>query len=77
MKSLEIFAVELPPIPDRSKIADIDLQKFGINDEQRLFKHILRNYDISVRPVINASTVVNVYMGLTLTHIFNIVSNIY
>uniref|UniRef100_A0A0M3IBF5 Neur_chan_LBD domain-containing protein n=1 Tax=Ascaris lumbricoides TaxID=6252 RepID=A0A0M3IBF5_ASCLU len=72
LKSLEIFAVELPPIPDRSKIADIDLQKFGINDEQRLFKHILRNYDISVRPVINASTVVNVYMGLTLTHIFNI-----
>nr|AKR16141.1 nicotinic acetylcholine receptor non-alpha subunit 27 [Parascaris equorum] len=65
-------AIELPPIPDRSKIADVDLKKFGINDEQRLFKHILRNYDISVRPVINASTVVNVYMGLTLTHIFNI-----
>ncbi|VDM38213.1 unnamed protein product [Toxocara canis] len=65
-------AIELPPVPDRSTIADSELQKFGINDEQRLFRHILRNYDISVRPVINASTVVNVYMGLTLTHIFNI-----
>ncbi|EJD73859.1 nicotinic acetylcholine receptor subunit type G [Loa loa] len=43
-----------------------------MNDEQRLFKHIIRNYDTSVRPVWNASTVVNVYMGLTLTHIFNI-----
>ncbi|EJW76779.1 hypothetical protein WUBG_12311 [Wuchereria bancrofti] len=43
-----------------------------MNDEQRLFKYIIRNFDISIRPVWNASSVVNVYMGLTLTHIFNI-----
>uniref|UniRef100_A0A915Q741 Neurotransmitter-gated ion-channel ligand-binding domain-containing protein n=1 Tax=Setaria digitata TaxID=48799 RepID=A0A915Q741_9BILA len=65
-------ARELPDIPDRKEISDEDLKQFGINDEQRLFKHIIKNYDVSVRPVWNASTVVNVYMGLTLTHIFNI-----
>uniref|UniRef100_A0AC34RNG9 Neurotransmitter-gated ion-channel ligand-binding domain-containing protein n=1 Tax=Panagrolaimus sp. JU765 TaxID=591449 RepID=A0AC34RNG9_9BILA len=65
-------AVELPPVPDRSSIEDKDLEKFGISDEQRLFRHILVGYDTSVRPVFNASSIVNVFMGLTLTHIFNI-----
>jgi len=64
--------VELPEVPDRSTIDDKDLEKFGVSDEQRLFRHILRGYDTSVRPVFNASKIVNVFMGLTLTHIFNI-----
>uniref|UniRef100_A0A914BW61 Uncharacterized protein n=1 Tax=Acrobeloides nanus TaxID=290746 RepID=A0A914BW61_9BILA len=64
--------IELPPAPDRSLIDDRELTKFGVNDEQRLFRHILRDYDLSVRPVFNASKTVIVYMGLTLTHIFNI-----
>ncbi|VDK55078.1 unnamed protein product [Anisakis simplex] len=51
---------------------DDDSMTFRVNDEQRLFKYILRDYDVSVRPVVKASSVVNVYMGLTLTHIFNI-----
>ncbi|VIO92381.1 Uncharacterized protein BM_BM10632 [Brugia malayi] len=63
---------ELPNIPDREEISDAELKYHGMNDEQRLFKYIIRNFDISIRPVWNASSVVNVYMGLTLTHIFNI-----
>lgn len=37
-------------------------------------RHIIADYDTSVRPVFNASSVVNIFMGLTLTHIFNIVN---
>ncbi|VDL73975.1 unnamed protein product [Nippostrongylus brasiliensis] len=61
---------ELPAIPSRESAADIDLSKFGANDEQRLY--LLRDYDKAVRPVFNASSVVKVFIGLTLTHIFNI-----
>ncbi|VDN05206.1 unnamed protein product [Thelazia callipaeda] len=71
-KKVSKIAVELPHIPNRREISDDHLKQFGISDEQRLFRRITNNYDISVRPVRNASTVVNVYMGLTLTHIFNI-----
>ncbi|KAK0428205.1 hypothetical protein QR680_010672 [Steinernema hermaphroditum] len=63
---------QLPSAPDRSLYDDEELAYFGVNDEQRLFRHITRDYDVSVRPVYNASTVVQIYMGLTLTHIFNI-----
>ncbi|KAK5966359.1 Nicotinic acetylcholine receptor subunit type G [Trichostrongylus colubriformis] len=63
---------ELPPIPSRSSVANLDLSKFGANDEQKLFRYLLRDYDKAVRPVFNASKIVKVYIGLTLTHIFNI-----
>uniref|UniRef100_A0A0N4ZV96 Neur_chan_LBD domain-containing protein n=1 Tax=Parastrongyloides trichosuri TaxID=131310 RepID=A0A0N4ZV96_PARTI len=43
-----------------------------MNDEARLLKYILYNYDKAVRPVISATIPVKVYLGLTLTHIFNI-----
>uniref|UniRef100_A0A914UTU9 Neurotransmitter-gated ion-channel ligand-binding domain-containing protein n=1 Tax=Plectus sambesii TaxID=2011161 RepID=A0A914UTU9_9BILA len=63
----------VPPVPPvRAEVNDAELTKFGMNDEQRLLRFILREYDSSVRPVFNASTVVEVHMGLTLTHIFNI-----
>ncbi|VDO63842.1 unnamed protein product [Heligmosomoides polygyrus] len=68
---------DLPPIPSRESVADIDLSKFGINDEQKLFRYLLKDYDKAVRPVFNASKVVKVYIGLTLTHIFNIVSSFF
>lgn len=71
------FRLVVPPAPPiRSEIYDAELTKFGMNDEQRLLRYILREYDNSVRPVFNASTVVQVYMGLTLTHIFNIVGGV-
>ncbi len=68
-----LVVVELPE-PRRwpSQLVDVS-RPTGINDEQRLLRHILAHYDRSVRPVFNASTVVIVFMGLTLTHIFNIV----
>uniref|UniRef100_A0AC35UA86 Rho-GAP domain-containing protein n=1 Tax=Rhabditophanes sp. KR3021 TaxID=114890 RepID=A0AC35UA86_9BILA len=47
-------------------------RKQMMNDEGRLLKYIMHNYDKSVRPVINARKVVEISMGLTLTHIFNI-----
>lgn len=56
-----------------TKIEDLDYSKAPPNDEQRLLRHILRAYDKSVRPVYNASSIVRVAVGLTLTHIFNVV----
>lgn len=40
-------------------------------------RYLLKDYDKAVRPVFNASKVVKVYIGLTLTHIFNIVSSFF
>uniref|UniRef100_A0A0K0F726 Uncharacterized protein n=1 Tax=Strongyloides venezuelensis TaxID=75913 RepID=A0A0K0F726_STRVS len=51
---------------------DIMMNEEIMNDEGRLLKYILYNYDKAVRPVINASKSVKVFLGLTLTHIFNI-----
>ena len=42
--------------------------------EQRLMKNLLQNYERSVRPVRNATDTVIVKMGLTLTQIFDMVS---
>lgn len=53
---------------------DIMMNDEIMNDEGRLLKYILYNYDKAVRPVINATTSVKVFLGLTLTHIFNIVN---
>ncbi|CAD6185866.1 unnamed protein product [Caenorhabditis auriculariae] len=50
----------------------VDFTKIDGNDEQRLFKHMLKGYSSAVRPVFNASHQVTVFIGLTLTHIFNI-----
>jgi len=44
--------------------------------EQRLMRQLLRRYETAVRPVRNASDTVMVRMGLTLTQIFNMVSDI-
>uniref|UniRef100_A0A7E4W089 Neurotransmitter-gated ion-channel ligand-binding domain-containing protein n=1 Tax=Panagrellus redivivus TaxID=6233 RepID=A0A7E4W089_PANRE len=64
-------SIDLPLPPDLSVLEGMDVT-LAIPDEQRLFKHILQNYDTSVRPVFNAAKVVNISLGLTLTHIFNI-----
>lgn len=53
---------------------EVDTARKPPNDELRLLRYLLRTYDKSVRPVFNASEVVSVKIGLTLTHIFNIVS---
>ncbi|EYC38340.1 hypothetical protein Y032_0724g1854 [Ancylostoma ceylanicum] len=63
---------ELPAIPSRTSLSGVDLSKFGANDEQKLFRYLLHDYDKAVRPVFNATKTVKVYIGLTLTHIFNI-----
>lgn len=44
------------------------------NDEKRLLKYLMRNYDRSIRPVKNASTPVVIRLGITLTQIFDLVS---
>ncbi|XP_055336618.1 neuronal acetylcholine receptor subunit alpha-10-like isoform X2 [Paramacrobiotus metropolitanus] len=41
-------------------------------DEQRLLYTLLRGYEKSVRPVRNASTPINVRLGITLTHLFDL-----
>ena len=50
-----------------------DLQE--VSDEQRLFRKLMRKYEKSVRPVINATTPVVVKLGITLTQIFAMVSS--
>ncbi|XP_041375144.1 neuronal acetylcholine receptor subunit alpha-10-like [Gigantopelta aegis] len=42
-----------------------------IPDEQKLLYHLMRGYEKSVRPVRNASSPVNIRMGLTLTQILD------
>ena len=42
--------------------------------EQRLMRYLMRGYERSVRPVRNASDVVLIRMGLTMTQIFDMVS---
>ncbi|OWA51484.1 Neuronal acetylcholine receptor subunit alpha-10 [Hypsibius exemplaris] len=44
----------------------------GETDEQRLYYHLMGNYDKSVRPVKEASTTVPVMLRITLTHIFDL-----
>ncbi|ESP05438.1 hypothetical protein LOTGIDRAFT_152289 [Lottia gigantea] len=43
-----------------------------LTDEQRLFMTLMHYYDNHTRPVFNASHPVNVYIGITLTQIFDV-----
>ena len=58
---------------DDSEGEDEDEEVDVVPVEQRLMKQLLRNYERSVRPVKNASDIVLVRMGLTLTQIFDMV----
>ncbi|RNA37099.1 Cation transporter family [Brachionus plicatilis] len=42
------------------------------SDEQRLLRYLMRNYEKDVRPVHNHSKTVTVFVGLTLTQIFDL-----
>ncbi len=44
------------------------------NDEKRLLRHLMRGYERDVRPVKNASTPVVIQLSITLTQIFDMVS---
>ena len=43
-------------------------------DESRLLKHLLTNYDKRVRPILDAKKNITIYVGITLTQIFDMVS---
>ena len=43
-----------------------------MTDEQRLYTVLMHNYDSNTRPVFNASSPVNVTIGITLTQIFDV-----
>ena len=49
-------------------------ERLEASDEQRLFRKLMKNYEKSVRPVINSSMPVVVSLGITLTQILDIVS---
>ena len=42
-------------------------------DESRLLKHLLTNYDKRVRPILDAKKNITIYVGITLTQIFDMV----
>ncbi|GBM79645.1 hypothetical protein AVEN_184206-2-1, partial [Araneus ventricosus] len=44
--------------------------------EKRLVDKLMRGYDNTVRPVKNASTAIVIRLGITLTQIFDLVSNL-
>jgi Neurotransmitter-gated ion-channel ligand binding domain len=46
----------------------------GDDEEYRLMRHLLRNYDRRVRPSLNASESLNVTFGLALAQIIDVVS---
>ena len=46
-----------------------------VPDEQRLYTDLMSYYESSVRPVLNASTIINVNFQLTLNQIVDLVSN--
>ena len=46
-------------------------------DESRLLKHLLTNYDKRVRPILNAKKNITIYVGITLTQIFDMVSSLF
>ena len=52
---------------------DVDYDQEQTNDERRLFNYLMRNYDSTVRPVLNASSPINIRLGITLTQIFDLV----
>lgn len=45
------------------------------NDEKRLLRHLMRGYERDVRPVKNASTPVVIQLSITLTQIFDMVTD--
>ncbi|XP_052822185.1 acetylcholine receptor subunit alpha-type acr-16 [Octopus bimaculoides] len=50
----------------------VNRSKPSITDEQRLLLALMADYDKATRPVFNASHPVNVYLGITLTQIFDV-----
>ena len=42
--------------------------------ESKLLKYLMQNYDREVRPVIDPKTAMKVFVGITLTQIFDMVS---
>lgn len=62
-------------ITSESPDEDDEEEDEPLPQEQRLMNKLMENYEFSVRPVKNASATVNVRMGLTLTQIFDMVSN--
>lgn len=46
----------------------------GVPDEQRLFEDLMMGYEKSVRPVINANTILKVTFSLKLNQIIDLVS---
>ncbi|XP_050402294.1 neuronal acetylcholine receptor subunit alpha-10 isoform X1 [Patella vulgata] len=73
-----IVSLYLCVIPDLSILALTEYQIcFNrsvpvLTDEQRLFMTLMHYYDNHTRPVFNASHAVDVYMGITLTQIFDV-----
>ncbi|KAK3097031.1 hypothetical protein FSP39_005744, partial [Pinctada imbricata] len=50
----------------------INTSRSVLTDEQRLLYKLMRDYDPNTRPVYNASHPVNVYIGFSLTQIFDV-----
>lgn len=48
----------------------------SVPDEQRLFEDLMMGYEKSVRPVINANTILKVTFSLKLNQIIDLVSSV-
>ena len=57
------------------EISEVDDFIWQTNDEKRLVNFVMRHYDNTVRPLKNASDAVVIRLGITLTQIFDLVSD--
>ena len=57
------------------EISETDDFVWQTNDEKRLVNFVMRHYDSTVRPLKNASDAIVIRLGITLTQIFDLVSD--
>jgi hypothetical protein len=71
-----LAALTMPPSPPLLLLLLLTSSRLsnGDDEEYRLMRHLLRNYDRRVRPSLNASESLNVTFGLALAQIIDVVS---
>ena len=70
-----LAGVSGPPSVTKEVPATLPERNFTAQHESRLLEYLLTNYNRHVRPVLNHTKNVTVNVGITLTQIFDMVSN--
>jgi hypothetical protein len=65
----------LSPLSSTDSVKNEIPLNYPRQDESRLLRHLLTNYDKRVRPILDAKKNITIYVGITLTQIFDMVRN--